>query len=224
LFIIELKINARSWYYLRISEIKSEALRIKEGNNWSFVGYSLIVIILTMMIPSAIEEFLFDDTSWVKEYDFITTISSLFITSVIYLGENKLYLNLVQEKDYSKKTLFSYFSNIPQYFKVVFFYFLTGLYIFFWTLLLIVPGIIKGLSYSMAPYIMIENPELSPNEAITISRKMMKGYKWKLFCLYLSFIGWFLLCILTLGIGLLWLNPYVQTSVALFYQHIKEEN
>ncbi|WP_373284199.1 DUF975 family protein [Priestia taiwanensis] len=69
-----------------------------------------------------------------------------------------------------------------------------------------------------------EYPELSPNEAITKSRKMMKGYRWKLFCLYLSFIGWFLLCIPTLGLLYIWLHPYIQTSVALFYQKVKENH
>lgn len=90
-----------------------------------------------------------------------------------------------------------------------------------WTLLLIVPGIIKAYSYTLTPYILIDNPELSPREAIRRSQQMMKGQKFNLFYLQLSFIGWFFLACLTGGIGFLWLVPYYQTSQAVFYQNIK---
>ena len=90
-------------------------------------------------------------------------------------------------------------------------------------LLFIIPGIIKAFSYAMTPYILEENPELSANDAIDHSRAMMKGHKFDLFWLYLSFIGWFILCILTLGIGFLWLTPYMETSVAAFYEDVKAD-
>ena len=72
--------------------------------------------------------------------------------------------------------------------------FLTGLYIALWSLLFIIPGIIKSFSYAMAPYILAEHPEMTASEAITESRHMMDGNKWRLFCLDFSFIGWSLLC------------------------------
>ena len=97
------------------------------------------------------------------------------------------------------------------------------LFTFLWTLLFIIPGIIKAFSYAMSPYILEENPELSANEAIDRSRAMMKGHKFDLFWLYLSFIGWGFLCIFTLGIGLLWLMPYMQTAEAAFYEDVKAE-
>lgn len=98
-----------------------------------------------------------------------------------------------------------------------------GILIWLWSLLFIIPGIIKGFSYAMTPFILEENPELTATEAIHRSRMMMKGHKFDLFWLYLSFIGWILLCILTLGIGSLWLDPYIQTSVAAFYEEVKAE-
>ena len=101
--------------------------------------------------------------------------------------------------------------------------FLVGLFTFLWSLLLIVPGIVKYYSYSMTPYILIDNPELSANQAINMSKKMMKGHKFDLFFLHLSFIGWIFLSIFTLGIGLLWLMPYMMTAQAAFYQDIKKE-
>ena len=95
------------------------------------------------------------------------------------------------------------------------------LFIGLWTLLLIIPGIIKYFSYAMTPFILKDYPELSANKAIDLSRAMMKDRKFDLFYLILSFIGWYLLAILTFGIGFFWLVPYVQTSMASFYADVK---
>lgn len=100
---------------------------------------------------------------------------------------------------------------------------LMGVYTFLWTLLLIVPGIIKSFSYAMTPFILADKPELSANEAIELSMKMMDGHKLDLFILYLSFIGWYLLSILTLCIGMLWVMPYQYTATAAFYEDVKAE-
>ena len=98
---------------------------------------------------------------------------------------------------------------------------LVYVFTFLWSLLLIIPGIIKAYSYSLTPYILIDNPELSPREAVRRSQQMMQGQKFNLFYLQLSFIGWSILACLTGGIGFLWLLPYMQTSQAVFYQNIK---
>lgn len=100
---------------------------------------------------------------------------------------------------------------------------LVGVFTFLWTLLLIIPGIIKSLAYSMTPFILKDYPELSANQAINLSMKMMEGRKFDLFYLYLSFIGWGILALFTLGIGYLWLMPYIYTSLASFYQNVKNE-
>lgn len=97
---------------------------------------------------------------------------------------------------------------------------LTGLYTALWSLLFVIPGIVASYRYAMAPFILAENPELTASEAITASKEMMDGHKWDLFFLDLSFIGWALLCALTLGIGALWLNPYTHASRAAFYRDI----
>ena len=100
---------------------------------------------------------------------------------------------------------------------------LMGIFVFLWTLLFIIPGIIKAYSYAMTPYILDENPELSASEAIHRSRLMMQGHKFDLFWLQLSFIGWFLLCIVTAGIALLWVTPYYYTAQAAFYEEVKAD-
>lgn len=113
------------------------------------------------------------------------------------------------------------FSN--NYLHIVLGIFLMDLFVFLWTLLLIIPGIIKSLAYALTPFILAENPEIPAYDAIKLSEKMMMGHKWDLFILILSFIGWFILACLTFGIGFLWLTPYVQMSFCEFYEDIKAE-
>ncbi|MDO9628367.1 MAG: DUF975 family protein [Acholeplasmataceae bacterium] len=98
---------------------------------------------------------------------------------------------------------------------------LAGIFIFLWSLLFIIPGIIKAFAYSMVPYIIAEEPEIDAVAAITKSRELMNGNKMRLFFLFASFIGWFILCLFTLGIGFLFLMPYIQMSVANFYIDIR---
>ncbi len=100
-------------------------------------------------------------------------------------------------------------------------YLLTTLFIFLWALLLVIPGIIAGLSYSMTYYILADDESISAMDAMRKSKEMMNGNKWKLFCLGFRFFGWGLLCIPTLGVGFLWLAPYMYLSVAQFYEDIK---
>lgn len=101
--------------------------------------------------------------------------------------------------------------------------FLMNLKIILWSLLLIVPGLIMAYAYSMTPYILDEHPEIGAWDASKRSREMMKGHKLRLFWLDLSFIGWFLLSILTLGIGFLWLIPYNEVSRVAFYNDLKAQ-
>lgn len=101
---------------------------------------------------------------------------------------------------------------------------LMGLYVFLWSLLLVIPGIIKAYSYAMTYYVALDHPELGTEKCIQESMRLMSGHKMKLFLLDLSFIGWGLLCILTFGIGFLWLAPYISISHAHFYEELKAAN
>lgn len=99
---------------------------------------------------------------------------------------------------------------------------LMALFVLLWTLLLIVPGIIASLAYSQTFYLLADDRTLGPLAAIRKSKEMMRGYKWKLFCLRWRYVGWTLLCILTLGIGFLWLYPYMAAGYARFYDDLKQ--
>lgn len=141
----------------------------------------------------------------------------LFLGSVVGVGYSRFTLQLVDGGDAGFENLFQYF---PYWKNAVCTRLLAGLYIFLWSLLLIIPGIIASYSYAMTEYILAEHPEMRAGEAIAASKEMMYGNRWRLFCLHLSFIGWAILCALTLGIGNLWLNPYKNVSEAAFYREI----
>ncbi len=89
--------------------------------------------------------------------------------------------------------------------------------VFLGTLVFIIPGIVLGYGFRMAPYILAEHPECGSWEALSESWNMMRGHKFRLFCLDISFIGWSILCAFTCGIGYLWLTPYTKASEAIFY-------
>ncbi|MBN2267966.1 MAG: DUF975 family protein [Acholeplasmataceae bacterium] len=98
---------------------------------------------------------------------------------------------------------------------------LIRVFTFLWSLLFIIPGIIKAFSYSMTAYIIAEDPTIDPMAAIAKSQEMMRGHKFELFMLHLSFIGWYLLGILTFGLALFFVIPYVETTVANFYVELR---
>lgn len=147
----------------------------------------------------------------------IATVIGLIIGGTISLGYAQFNLDLVDRQELRVKTVFSQFSRFGTGMAMKFW---TTLFIFLWSLLFIVPGVIAGLSYAMAPYILAEHPEMSAGEAIKASKELMKGHKWNLFCLQISFFGWYLLGALTMGILNLWVIPYAETSVAIFYREI----
>jgi uncharacterized membrane protein len=146
---------------------------------------------------------------------------SLLIGGPMSFGAALFSLSISRGKEAKLEQIFDgfkYFSN------TLVAYLLMILYILLWMLLLIIPGIIAALSYSMTFYILVDEPTLKPKEALDKSKAMMDGYKWKLFYLGLRFFLLALLCILTLGIGFLWLIPYINVTMAVFYDDLKNQN
>jgi uncharacterized membrane protein len=149
----------------------------------------------------------------------ITLIGPLVLGGPLALGVTGYYLKKARGEQVKLENLFEGFKFFGASFPL---FLLVFIFQSLWTCLFIIPGIVKFFSYSMAFYILRDNPDIGATEAITRSRKMMAGYKGKLFRLYLSFIGWYLLCCLSLGIGFLWLYPYINLSIANFYEDLKQ--
>ena len=149
------------------------------------------------------------------------SVLAIIITYPLAYGFAILFLDLFREgKPIDIGKLFDGFKDFGRVWGTLI---LVAIYTILWTCLLIIPGIVKSYSYALTPFILKDEPELKYNAAIEKSMRMMDGYKMKLFLLDLSFIGWMILSILTLGIGLLFLQPYMNTARAAFYEDLKAE-
>ena len=157
-------------------------------------------------------------TSWSS----LSTLLRVFLYNVLSVGFFVTFLKLLRTGD-DRLTSNMFEISFRNYWHKLWGMLLMHIFLILWSLLFLIPGIVKAFSYAMTPYILEENPELGANEAIDRSRAMMKGHKFDLFWLYLSFIGWFVLCCLTLGIGFLWLTPYMETATAAFYEDVKAD-
>lgn len=161
----------------------------------------VVMIILTQVIPVA------------------GILIQILVTGPLMLGLARYFLNLARNEPVEVGQLFSGFNDFG---RALLAYALTFTYILLWSLLLVIPGIMAMLSYAMTYFVLLDHPEMGANAAIGESRRLMYGNRWKLFCLGCRFIGWALLTILTFGIGMLWVYPYMQVSFARFYEDIKE--
>lgn len=167
-----------------------------------YVAY-IVVLVLSALVP------------------LLGLVVVLLAFSVLIIGYQFIFLDVYRGKGtVDAKTVFEPIHNYGRYLGG---FLLMCIYVFLWSLLLYIPGIIKMFSYSMTFYIMRDNPEMSGEQAIRRSMEMMKGHKMELFLLSLSFIGWILLCIITLGIGYLWIYPYMFTAHAAFYEELKKD-
>ncbi len=173
-------------------------------------GLAIGTFVVYMLIIGAIQA--------TTEFFPLAGLLLLAISGPMALGIAIFSINISRNQDARLEQIFQGFNNFNTSLGA---YLLMLLFTFLWTLLLIIPGIIAVLSYSMTFYILADDNSIGAMEAIDKSKKMMDGYKWKYFCLGLRFIGWSLLCILTLGIGFLWLLPYMQVSMVKFYDDIK---
>ena len=157
-------------------------------------------------------------TAGIQYIPILGPIAALIIGGPMTLGLIYFVLSISRKKEARLSQIFDGFENFGTALGA---YLLVALFVFLWMLLLIIPGIIAAIAYSQTFFIIADNKKISAMDAIRTSKKMMYGYKWKLFCLGLRFIGWILLGILTLGIGLLWVYPYMFVSYAKFYDDIK---
>lgn len=194
------------------AEIRKTARTALDGQ-WGKGILAYVVYLLVVAPVPSIASFLYPEDMGIQ------TVSSLWALLCIPLiwGFRVFFLRVIRNEQPSLGGLFGGYKDFVRIFVTVL---LQGVFIALWSLLFIVPGIIKALSYSMTSYILHDHPDLKYNGAINESMRLMRGCKMKLFVLFLSFIGWSLLCLLTLGLGFFLLIPYIQTSLAAFYQDL----
>lgn len=150
----------------------------------------------------------------------IPGIGAVIISGPITYGTK--YLFLKNARDDEKMEIGDLFKGFTDDFGGTFLIgLMTGIFTFLWSLLLVIPGIVKGYAYSMAYYVKVDHPEFTWKECMDESIRIMDGHKMELFILDLSFIGWFIVGSLCLGVGNLWVSPYVEATGAQFYESIK---
>lgn len=148
-------------------------------------------------------------------------LATFLMGGVLQMGYADFLLKQHDGKETNFSDLFSKFDSFGTGFAQ---HFLRVLYTTLWSLLFIIPGIIKGYAYAMTPFILAEHPDLTASRAIELSEQLMDGHKTELFILDFSFIGWSLLAALTMNLGYLLLNPYENAAHAAFYRQLQMEN
>ncbi|MDX5322705.1 MAG: DUF975 family protein [Exiguobacterium sp.] len=201
---------------------KKHARDMLAGKWWLLAGI-LIVFTALNAIPQFVSPPVDPDTVPTTNETILTFVSLVLslLIAPLSIGWSWIAQDVSRGNKPVISTLFAPFRN--SYVKHVLAPILMGIFIFLWSLLLVVPGIIKSFSYSLTYYLLRDQPELSALEAITESRRLMDGHKMEAFKLVLSFIGWFFVGILTLGIGFLFIYPYFSTAYATFYESIQQE-
>ena len=206
------------------SEIRQDSLSIMKGNWTSGVVVVLLLCVAVTLcsIPTSLLGLSGSETSS-SISEILNLLVAIFIFYPLAMSMVIMFLSFVKSGEkLSAKGLTLGFKS-PLYSKSIVLYLLIAIYTFLWSLLLIVPGIIKSLSYALAPYILAENPELKANEAIEKSMAMMNGHKMQLFLMWLGYVGFALLSIFAFCIPLLWLYPYYQVVMVKFYEEVKSE-
>lgn len=190
------------------------------------VSLMLLLFLINVILPIIVEVIGSGGfTQWFAQEetpvwsDIFGTVLSIALIPLT-IATTWFYLNIVRKGNPDIPEVFAIYKEGKTSFKIIGASILQGIFIFLWSLLFIIPGIIKSLSYSQLFFLLKDHPQLTVLEAFSESKKRMKGLKWKYFLMHLSFIGWGILCIFTLGIGLLWLAPYAGTTMAAFYNEL----
>lgn len=202
------------------SQIRQEAKNCIQGN-WGIMALQELMIIgfaALISLPETIS------VLSIGSRESISAAYSIFVATPLFLGIYLECMKLIRGE--KEQVVFGDVFEIFRrglYWKVVLLNFLISIFLFLFSLLLIIPGIIKFFAYSMAPFIILDNPDMDVMDAINESIEMMKGHKWKLFLMSLGMIGLIILSCLALGIPVLWLVPFYYMVFALFYENLKNE-
>ena len=198
------------------AELKQQAKEQLKGNVGSYflvllasVGVALVISFIGGLLSSILP--------------ILGMIAIYAAVAPLSMGIYMVFLNGTYGEKPKVATLFEAYKP-PMLGKSILLFVLQFIFIYLWTLLFIIPGIVKSFSYAMAWYILAENPNMTAREAITESRRIMNGHKFEYFVLSLSFILWMLLCTVTLGIAYIYVAPYMQLTFTNFYHNIKSKD
>lgn len=203
---------------------KNAALEALKGR-WAPAVVATIVfmaIVMAIVSPAYVTEFFPLPFGWIMGVAGANVLLSYLVSIPLSVGYyNAFRLLYTQGDDCLTSNMFKL--GFTNWLHNVWGMFLMCIKVLLWSLLLFIPGIIKAFAYAMTPFILVEHPEMRAIDAIRKSNAMMKGHKFDLFYLELSFIGWGILSLFTFGLGFIWLIPYMYTTIAAFYEDLKAE-
>jgi uncharacterized membrane protein len=179
------------------------------------VGVSFVYVLIYMVINLTPDHQIIIFPKF--QFGIAHSILQLLLNGAMALGMTIFGLSLARRQNAEIAQIFQGFRRYGTAFAAGLF---QTVFVLLWTLLLIIPGIIALLSYALTYFILADNPSMGALEAISQSKEMMRGNKWKLFCLGCRFLGWMFLCLLTLSVGFFWLIPYMIVSTAKFYEDV----
>lgn len=208
------------------SEYRAQARETLKGrwNEMALLTLLIGFIAAVFESPSIISSTF--DLFWLVPYGAGTqTLAALLLIVPLYFAFYNLLLVYARGEQPANSYLSALFKDFAANWTK---YVLSGLLVVIFVILISIPtlcfgGIILALAYSMVPFIIHDNPDMSAGDVLKASRMMMRGHKWELFVLELTFIGWAILCVLSCGIGFLWLIPYQYAAIAHFYDDVKAE-
>lgn len=175
----------------------------------------------SMVMFNSAAAYIMDSFSWSSLIGQASLLFSVFVLPPVWVGYSGFCTKIYKEEQTSINDMFR--TGFDNYWRKVGGILWMQLFVFLWSLLLIIPGIIKSLAYFMTPYILADSKNVTAKQALKLSMRMTKGYKGEIFIMQLSFIGWSLLSMLTFGIlGILYVNPYIYTSYAGIYAELKQ--
>lgn len=207
---------------MRVSkEYRAEAAQ----NTKPFVG-ALVIIALIYAVITAVINFSYTETTVIDGIEYTQSVAPLSFLAIFVAGQFALSWNYISQKVMlaQKPEVKDLFYGFKDYKRGFIANILMSIYLTLWGIITLgIAAIVKSYSYSMTYFLLEQDKSLTANEAITLSRRLMDGKKWKLFCLDLSYIGWHLLCALTFGILTLWVTPRVNEARYLFMKDVYEE-
>lgn len=215
----------------RCREYRADARAFMKGKYWNLFGVSLLVTLIAGITGGVVTliqgvpnfsnvEIMVETVDSTRQSlgSLVSLLLAVFVAFPLSVGLTRYFLVSTKENAELGELGFAFKNS---YMTIIGTLIKETIFVALWSMLFVIPGIIKSYSYFMVEYIMAENPSIGSKRAFEISKQAMKGYKGKAFLLGLSFIGWFLLCSLTFGIGTLFLAPYIQAANTVFYLDVK---
>ena len=203
------------------AELKEKSKKSLEGKYWETIKMFIVYCLVFFAVPFVIGFIggILDLNPGISIL--IADVAIILVSAVLTMGMNSYFLKLSRDQEVNFTEIFSKKNYLIPYLCITV---LTFIFVYLWSLLFIIPGIVAAISYSMVYFIALDNPELKANQVLKKSKELMQGHKWEYVVFVFSFLGWIILATFTFGLLYFWLLPYMSVAYANFYNNLLSEN